>query len=72
MKQYLLAENGRTPWRIVTDHPAHETVKYAADEIQQFVLKMCGASLTVQTALIADGEYEILVGRGRRACPTRA
>lgn len=65
MKEYLLAENGRTPWRIVTDHPAHETVKYASDELQAFVLKMCGASLPVQTALVADGEYEILLGRGR-------
>ncbi len=64
MKEYLLAENGRTPWRIVMDHPAHETVKYAADELQAFVLRMSGASLPVQTALVADGEYEILLGRG--------
>ena len=64
MKEYLLAENGKTPWRIVMAHPAHETVKYAADELQRFVLKMSGASLPVQTALVADGEYEILLGRG--------
>ena len=64
MKEYLLAENGRTPWRIVMDHPAHETMKYAADELQAFVLRMSGASLPVQTALVADGEYEILLGRG--------
>ena len=64
MKEYVLAENGKTPWRIVMDHPAHETVKYAADELQHFILEMCGASLPVQTRLVADGEYEILLGRG--------
>ena len=66
MKEILFAENGRTPWRIVMDHPAHETIKYAADELQQFTEKMCGASLPVQTVLAADGEYDILLGRSSR------
>ena len=65
MKDILLAENGRTDWRIVMDHPAHETIKYAADELQRFLLEMSGASLPVQTVLAADGEYEILIGRGK-------
>ena len=65
MREFLLAENGISPWRIVMDHPAHETVKYAADELQHFILEMCGASLPVQTVLAANGDYEILLGRGK-------
>lgn len=66
MKEYLLAEHGCTPWRIVMAHPAHETVKYACDELYYFVQKMCGAALPVQTELIANGDHEILVGRSGR------
>ena len=65
MQEYLLAEYGQTQWRIVMDHPAHETVKYAADELQRFILEMSGASLPVQTLLAANGEYEILLGNGK-------
>lgn len=66
MKEYVLAEHGRTQWRIVMPHPAHETVKFACDELQKFVLRMSGAALPVQTELVADGAYEILVGKSGR------
>ena len=65
MQEYLLAEYGHTQWRIVMDHPVHETVKYAADELQRFILEMSGASLPVQTLLAANGECEILLGNGK-------
>lgn len=66
MSEYLLAEHGRTPWRIVMAHPAHETVKLACDELFSFVQQISGAALPVQTELVADGEHEILVGRSGR------
>lgn len=47
-------------------HPAHETVKLACDELFKFVMQMSGAALPVQTELVANGEYEILVGRSGR------
>ena len=66
MREYVLAEHGRTDWRIVMSHPAHETVKLACDELEKFVQQMSGAALPVQTELVADGEKEILVGRSGR------
>ena len=66
MKTHLLAEHGKTAWRIVMAHPAHETVKLACDELFHFVMQMSGAALPVQTELVADGEYEILVGNSGR------
>ena len=57
MKTHLLAEHGKTAWRIVMAHPAHETVKLACDELFHFVMQMSGAALPVQTELVADGEY---------------
>lgn len=68
MSRHILAAGGRTAWRIVMAHPSHETVKLAADELYHFIMEISGASLPVQTELVADGEKEILVGfSGRMA-----
>ena len=63
MRELQLASGGNSRWSIVVGHPAHETTRFAADELQRFLLQISGASLPVQTVLVAKGELEILVGR---------
>ena len=62
----IIAEHGRSPWHIVMPHPADETTKHAADELHDFLMKICGASLPVQTELTDRTAHEILIGRSAR------
>lgn len=61
-----LSEGGRSPYRIVMAHPAHETVKFACDEFHDFFYQMTGASLPVTTELQAANGPEILIGNSAR------
>ncbi|MBO4299488.1 MAG: DUF4838 domain-containing protein [Clostridia bacterium] len=60
--EIVLAESGRTAWRIVMGHPAHETVKLACDELHHFIMEMSGASLPVQTELVSGPDRELIIG----------
>ncbi|MBE5783303.1 MAG: DUF4838 domain-containing protein [Clostridiales bacterium] len=66
MDKHVLAHNGQALWRIVMPHPAHETVKLAAHELQHFLMEISSAALPTQTELQIAGDYEILVGRSGR------
>ena len=62
----VIAENGRTAYRIVIPRDATPSQEYAADELQRFIKEMSGARLPVVT----DGEKpagrEILLGNNSR------
>jgi hypothetical protein len=47
-------------------HPAHETIKLAADELHKFIYEVTGASLPVMTELTPWEGPQLLVGDSRR------
>ena len=58
----LIASRGSTRCCIMMSHPAHETVKLAADELQKWIYKATGASMPVLTELTPWEGPRILVG----------
>jgi len=58
----LIASRGSTRCCIMMSHPAHETVKLAADELQKWIYKATGASMPVLTEMTPWEGPRILVG----------
>lgn len=58
----LIASKGSTRCCIMMSHPAHETVKLAADELQKWIYQVSGASIPVLTELTPWEGPRILVG----------
>lgn len=62
----LLADAGRSDWRIVIAADAPPATRYAAEELQTFFEKITGARLPIAADRESPREREILVGRSRR------
>lgn len=61
-----LAEDGRSPYRIVTSSQATPAERYAASELQSYLEKIVGAKPPIVTDLTDTSPYEILIGESRR------
>ncbi|MBN2580379.1 MAG: DUF4838 domain-containing protein [Pirellulales bacterium] len=61
-EKLLLAENGRTEYRIVVPENASPSIRYAAEELQTFLSQMTGAKLPIVSDREPPVEQEILLG----------
>jgi len=64
-RELVLAENGRSDYRIVVAGEASPSTRYAARELQSFVEQMSGARLPVVDDREPPAEHEIILGRNR-------
>jgi hypothetical protein len=62
----LLAENGRSAYRIVIAENASPAVRHGAEELQRFLAEMTGAALPIVSDREPATEQEILVGESAR------
>ena len=62
-----IAENGRSPYRIVISREASSGTEYAAEELSKYLSRACGARLPVVTDDAPPEECEIVIGRTGRA-----
>ena len=58
----LLAETGRSAYRIVVAKNASPSVEYAAEELQMFLARMTGAELPIVSDREQLMEREIIIG----------
>ncbi|HUT73946.1 MAG TPA: DUF4838 domain-containing protein [Armatimonadota bacterium] len=58
----LLADDGRSDYRIVLSASASPSEKHAAQELQMFLERICGARLPIVTDEETLGEHEIILG----------
>ena len=66
-----LAENGTSPFRIVIPAQAIPSERYAAEELQSYLLKISGAKLPILTDSESAGKHEIVLGETSRARKSR-
>ena len=64
--EIILAEEGRSAYRIVTAAAAPPSTRYAAEELRDFLEKITGARLPIVADTADAQEADILVGRSRR------
>jgi len=58
----ILAENGKSRYRIVIDDQASPSEQHAARELQRFLEQICGVRLPIVDDRTEPTDYEILVG----------
>ena len=58
----LIADAGQSPYRIVISQSASPSERRAADELQMFLEKICGARLPIMTDEEPPGGHEIILG----------
>lgn len=66
-RNYILASEGSTDWKIVLPADAIPSEKYAAEELQKFLKEISGAEFPVVNDSAAPTEHEIVLGFGPRA-----
>lgn len=64
--ELILAEAGRTNYRIVVPDAPGESTRYAAEELQRFIREMAGAELPVVSDRQPQSAHEVIVGQGSR------
>ena len=57
-----LADQGKSPYRIVLATNAIPSERYAAEELQRYLEKICGARLLIVSDAESAGSHEILLG----------
>ena len=62
----MLAQNGKSEYRIVLPPNAAPGERYAAEELQSFVKQSTGAELPIVDAAAAPADCEIILGTGPR------
>ena len=62
----VLAEGGRSDYRIVVAEKASPSTRYAAEELQRFFKEAAGAELSIVTDESPAAEHEILLGDSSR------
>lgn len=61
-----LADDGRSPYRVVIAADAPPSTRYAAEELAHFIKRMTGATMPIVADTETPQEHEILVGRSGR------
>ncbi|MFQ5807026.1 MAG: DUF4838 domain-containing protein [Phycisphaerae bacterium] len=61
----LIAEDGRSDYRIVVAETASPSTRHAATELQAFLRRITGATLPIVSDSLDPTEHEIIVGRNR-------
>ncbi|MEW6072900.1 MAG: DUF4838 domain-containing protein [Planctomycetota bacterium] len=64
--ELVLAEGGKSPYRIVVSAGASPPVRHAAEELQTFLREIAGVELSIVTDREPPGPAEILVGDSTR------
>ena len=67
----VLAERGRSAYRIVVADDASPSTKHGAQELQAFLQQMTGAKLPIVSDRQPQGPKEIVVGQGARLAQLR-
>ena len=70
--QYRIAENGKSRFYICAHRYEDETVRFAASELQKYLLQATGAVVPYFSDRCKEEEYEIRIGelaRGERVAP---
>jgi len=62
MGQVALADNGESLYRIVVSRNAIPSERYAAEELQRYLMQICGANLPIVTDEEPMSSHEILLG----------
>lgn len=65
-KELTLAKDGKTDYRIVIAAKPAKQIKYAAEELSQFLKQMTGAEFQIVSDTTAKGKYEIVLGETNR------
>lgn len=66
MNRYIIAENGRSPYHIVTSQYAHDAVRFAASELQKYIYESTNACIPYFSDGCPRRGAEIMVGMGAR------
>ena len=61
--ELVLAENGRSAYRIVVAEDASPSTKHGAEELQRFLKQMTGAELPIASDQEPLGSHEIVLGK---------
>jgi hypothetical protein len=64
--EIVVAENGRSDYRIVVADGASPSTRYAAAELQMFLAQISGARLPITSDREAPAAHEIVLGQGSR------
>jgi len=64
-KPLVLAEDGRSDYRIVVAETASASTRHAATELQAFLQQMTDATLPLVSDSVNPSDHEIIVGRNR-------
>lgn len=62
----ILANKGKSDYRIVIPAEAIPSERYAAEELQHYLEKMCGAKISIVTDADKSSSHEILLGNTRQ------
>ena len=60
--EFVLAEHGRSPYKIVVADGASPSTKHGAEELQAFLGQICGAKLPIVSDREPLGPREIILG----------
>ncbi len=70
--ELVLAEGGRSAFKIVVADDASPSTKHAAGELQSFLEQMTGAKLPIVSDKEPAGEHEIVLGKNARLAALQA